>query len=94
MPSKPINFKAVPGDRSVKLTWWAPQSNGGSPITRYEIDGSSQWCSQWAALNKEKTVSNLANGIACTFKLRAVNAVGSSAWAKVGPVTPFAPPVS
>jgi len=37
VPSQPLNVNATPGDKQVVLTWDAPASNGGSPITNYTI---------------------------------------------------------
>src|SRR5207245_8353453 len=37
LPTAPQNLEAVPGDAQVSLSWQAPSSNGGSPITNYKI---------------------------------------------------------
>src|SRR2546421_9246259 len=36
-PSAPTNLVATAGNAQVGLTWQAPSSNGGSPITNYRI---------------------------------------------------------
>src|SRR5439155_1619055 len=36
-PSAPQNLEAVAGDANVGLSWQAPASDGGSPITNYQI---------------------------------------------------------
>src|SRR5947199_4514779 len=36
-PSAPQNLEAVAGDGNVGLSWQAPASDGGSPITNYQI---------------------------------------------------------
>src|SRR2546421_3222621 len=36
-PTAPQGLGASPGDATVTLTWSAPSSNGGSPITNYRI---------------------------------------------------------
>src|SRR5207253_10404245 len=36
-PSAPTNLVATGGNAQVGLTWQAPASNGGSPITNYRI---------------------------------------------------------
>src|SRR5207245_2437165 len=41
MPSAPQNLQATAGAGNVTLSWQAPSSNGGSPITNYKIYRSS-----------------------------------------------------
>lgn len=37
VPSAPQNLQATSGDAQVTLTWEAPSSDGGSPVTNYRI---------------------------------------------------------
>src|SRR5207249_3207565 len=37
VPSAPRSLSAVPGDGLIGLTWLAPSSDGGSPITTYNV---------------------------------------------------------
>src|SRR5439155_7826928 len=37
IPSVPQNLQATAGIGNVTLTWQAPSSNGGSPVTNYNI---------------------------------------------------------
>src|SRR5438309_9192559 len=37
VPSPPRQLNATPGDAQITLTWLAPSSDGGSPITQYKI---------------------------------------------------------
>ena len=80
VPGAPTIGTATPDNQQVNLTWSAPASNGGSPITNYIITSSP------SAGNSPVTVGNvlagsvtgLTNGTAYTFTVVAVNAVGSS----------------
>jgi titin len=78
VPAAPGNFNASPGDSQVALTWTAP-SDGGSPITRYEVSSNngSSWVT--ASSNSNHTFTGLNNGTSYTFKVRAVNAIGNGA---------------
>ncbi|MDE0335736.1 MAG: fibronectin type III domain-containing protein [Defluviicoccus sp.] len=81
-PSAPQSLEAEPGDGEVKLTWAAPSSNGGSPVTGYEYrhaEGSTvadetAWTSVGTALTV--TIGSLTNDTQYAFEVRAVNAVG------------------
>ncbi|MCL2496091.1 MAG: S8 family serine peptidase, partial [Clostridiales bacterium] len=72
-PSAPLNFKATPGDRQVDLSWEAPSSDGGSPITDYQVskDNGLTWVS--ASGKTAYSFTGLINGTTYTFKVRAKN---------------------
>ena len=63
-------------------------SDGGSPITGYGVDYSSDGGSTWttavapsaAMTAKSYTVTGLTNGTAYVFRVGAANAVGTGAW--------------
>lgn len=87
VPSAPT-LKAVaagPQTSSMTLRWTAPSSSGGSPITAYTVEWSSDSGSTWSqpavfpalALSQVATCGAPATGT-CSFRIRAVNAVGSS----------------
>ena len=75
-PGVPQTLRWVPGDGQVTLSWAAPSSDGGSAVTRYEyeIDDSGTWLD--VGLDRQVTVTGLANGRQYTVAVRAVNAIG------------------
>jgi hypothetical protein len=78
-PGAPQNFTATPGDTQVTLNWTAPESDGGSAITEYEVskDDGASWTG--VGLNTTYTFTGLINGTTYTFKVRAVNSKGPGA---------------
>lgn len=89
-PSAPSAVAATPGDRSATVTWTAPASHGGSPITHYVVTASPGNSSATVpATATTGTVARLSNGTAYRFTVSAVNAVGTSpASAQSAAVTP------
>ena len=80
----------VSGDGQVTVSWSAPQSDGGSPITGYTVTSSSG--GSWATLNTSLTVTGLANGQEYSFTVAANNAAGAGPMSQASPrVTPQAP---
>jgi hypothetical protein len=82
-PSAPQNFKAAPGDGRVEISWEAPLSDGGSPITGYEVssDGGYTWMP--ASGSAGHAFTGLENNAKYTFKFRAVNANGTGVEATI-----------
>ena len=87
-PSAPRNLRATAADRSVKLSWTAPSSDGGRDITGYEFrskdadEDDGQWMNDdaWSPISDSDDsttsheVSGLTNGTAYIFQVRATNA--------------------
>ena len=78
-PGPPSNLTAVGGDGQVVLSWDAPSSDGGAEIMDYEyrIDRRNPWTST-GSTETTHTVTDLVNGTAYTFEVRAVNRRGRS----------------
>lgn len=93
VPSAPTSVTAVAGSTIATVSWTAPSSNGGAPITSYVVTSSpgGYTCSTTGATSC--TVTGLTNGTSYTFTVVAINANGSSlASAPSGPVTPYTVP--
>jgi hypothetical protein len=84
----------------VTVEWTAPGSDGGSPITGYEIapvvDGAACAICEGAESVSSTTftldIPAMAEGVGNSFAVQAVNAVGASAWTYPSP--PAATPIS
>ena len=89
VPDAPTNLLAVGGDGQVVLTWDAPEDDGGTAITDYEvrIDQTGEWISI-GSTDTTHTVTGLVNGTAYAFQVRAVNAAGNSAPSNQTEATP------
>ncbi|HEV2954219.1 MAG TPA: fibronectin type III domain-containing protein, partial [Candidatus Dormibacteraeota bacterium] len=77
-PSPPTQVAAIwSGAGQATITWGAPASDGGSPITGYQValDNSAFPSPQGAFV-----WTGLRGGRSYTFGVRAVNAVGVSDW--------------
>ena len=87
-PGAPRSLRATAADRSVRLTWTAPSSDGGRDITGYEYrskdadvdDGQWMDVDAWNAISgsDDSTTSHdldsLTNGTTYIFQVRATNA--------------------
>ncbi len=97
VPGAPTAVTAVPGNATARVTWTAPASTGGSPITNYHVDvfqaGVMQpGLGQDAGTATAWTVTGLTNGVAYRFTVIAQNSVGSSPRSVASAVvTPTAP---
>ena len=80
VPDAPMNLVAEATDAAVKLTWDAPEDDGGAAITDYEyrINRRNPWISI-GSTDTTHTVTGLINGTEYVFEVRAVTAAGSSA---------------
>ncbi len=88
-PATPSDIGASAGDQSVSVSWTAP-SDGGSPITSYDVrystDGGTTWTSAGVAYTSSPAVvSGLANGTSYVFDVAAINGVGASSYSTASP---------
>ena len=87
-PEAPASLMAMPGDDEVRLAWGPPESDGGTPILRYEYrlkEGRGEF-GEWTPIADSApgevnatgyTVDELGNGTVYVFEVRAVNLVGN-----------------
>ncbi|MDP3971384.1 MAG: fibronectin type III domain-containing protein, partial [Candidatus Nanopelagicales bacterium] len=102
VPKAPGTPSATTGDGQVDLSWTAPDSDGGSPVTGYKVQAKPATGGDWAdtadtdgkTTDPKATIKNLANGTGYVFRVLAVNAAGDGAWSETSTaVTPKAPEV-
>ena len=77
VPDAPTEVGAVGGDGSATVTWTAPASDGGRPLTGYTVTASDG--STVSTQATSVVFSGLANGTTYVFTVRAHNTVGDSA---------------
>lgn len=94
-PTAPSALTAMAGSLSAQLSWTAPTANGGSPITGYAVETSTDGGNTWSApamtgsTGTSYTVSGLNGGHSYVFRVAAVNAAGTGAYsAASGAVVP------
>ena len=96
-PPGPPVLRAEAGNGQVLLSWTAPASTGGAPLLGYHYrESHAGGTTIWHEFEKSWSpflVSNLRNGTAYTFELRAYNRAGAGAVADTV-VTPAGPPLA
>ena len=95
-PGSPTGLGATAGPGQVGLSWTAPSSNGGSPITGYEIwrGTTSGGEALVTTVGNQTTFTNtgLTNGTTYYYKVAAVNAVATGALSGEASATPITTP--
>ncbi len=78
-PTAPLNPTATAGDARATITWAAPASSGGSPITGYTITSTTSGHTRTVGPGaRSVTLTALTNGTGYTFQITATNALGTS----------------
>src|SRR5207245_1533224 len=85
-PSTPTGLTATTVSASqVNLSWTAPSDNGGSAITGYKIERSTDGGTTWSTIvpnsgsaSTAYSDTGLAHGVTYAYKVSAVNSVGTS----------------
>ncbi|MBU8711156.1 fibronectin type III domain-containing protein [Brevibacillus parabrevis] len=94
VPSAPLDVMAEAEDGQAKVSFHAPENDGGSPILSYtvtaRVDGTATSITQ-SGDSSPIIVTGLTNGMTYTFTVEATNKVGNSVpSAPSNPVTPKA----
>ncbi len=98
-PQPPTGLTATATSSSqINLSWTAPSSNGGSAITGYKIERSTNAGSTWSTIvaNSASTSTaysdtGLAASTAYTYRVSAINSVGTSSPSNTASATTTAP---
>ncbi len=91
-PGAPTGVTAVAGNGQASVSWLAPVSDGGAPITRYTVTSSPGARTCTTASGLSCAVTGLSNGTGYTFTVTATNGAGTGvASAASATVTPDGP---
>ncbi len=92
VPTAPTGLAPAVSDGQVTLTWVAPTSTGGLPLTEYVVtDGSGNTATK-APGSSTHTFSGLTNGTGYSFIVKAKNALGFSQSTSFSLATPVSVP--
>jgi hypothetical protein len=101
VPGAATSITAAATDLSVNLSWTAPASDGGSPVTgyrvEYSINAGANWSAQTANTGSSATTATftgLTAGESYLFRLYTFNAVGNSVVSTVSNSVDIVAPVS
>ena len=93
-PSAPTALTTTPGDKFVTLGWVAPSSNGGSAITTYVVEQSTDgtsWSESLRTTALTATVTGLTPRVTYRFRVAAVNVVGTGSFSGIVSGVPSGP---
>ena len=96
-PSEPRNVNAIAGNNQVTLTWQAPSSDGGSPVTNYRIyrgvapGGETVLTTVGNVFTYTDTA--VTNGQTYYYRVSAISAAGEGPKSNEVSATPNLPPV-
>jgi hypothetical protein len=79
-PGAPTAVTATTGDKAARVSWTAPASDGGSLVTGYVAKATPGGKTCTATTDTNCVITGLKDGTSYTFRVRATNALGSSAW--------------
>src|SRR5438046_1968360 len=95
-PSAPQNLAATGGNAQVTLTWQAPASDGGSPITNYKIYRGLAPTTETLLTTVGNVLTytdrSVTNGVTYYYQVSAVNGAGEGPRSNEASATPSPPP--
>ena len=88
VPSDPTGLAATPSGRTlIQLSWTAPSDNGGSSVTGYQIEWSSDGISNWADVEDDTESAattyidrGLTAGTTRHYRVSAINTTGTGTY--------------
>lgn len=87
VPDAPQSLSGTPWNGAAALSWSAPSSDGGTPITSYNVYRNGTLLASVPG-NTTFNATGLSNGVSYSFTVKAVNAVGEGAASNSAGVTP------
>ena len=100
-PEAPTIAGVTPGNAMLMVTWAAPDSNGGSVVTGYDVrhklSSAQDIAENWTGVantgdDLSHTIGSLANGTSYDVQVRAVNVAGDGAWSATSAGAPVETP--
>jgi sugar lactone lactonase YvrE len=94
VPGPPTNVTATAGSAQASVTWSAPVSDGGAPISNYSVqystDGGASWstATMCTGLATSCKVTSLTNVSSYLFRVLAANVIGTGDPSTPSAVTP------
>ncbi|MDD1755403.1 MAG: fibronectin type III domain-containing protein, partial [Methanomassiliicoccales archaeon] len=97
LPSEPQYLMGTPGNQNVLLTWQPPSTEGGIPITSYNVYRGEDLGSMVMIANVNTTTyldQGLVNGIHYCYAVSALNAAGEGVRSSVASAKPLTTPAA
>jgi fibronectin type 3 domain-containing protein len=89
-PGAPSGLTATAGNTQVSLSWQAPGSDGGAPITGYRVYQGTSRTPVASVAGTSATVPGLSNGTTYSYTVTAVNQAGEGPASGAASATPAA----
>lgn len=86
LPAAPTGVTGTAGNAQATVSWTAPTVSAQTPVTDYTVQYSSNNGSSWTTFSRSAstatsaTVTGLTNGTSYTFRVAAVNGVGTGSY--------------
>ena len=96
-PGAPTGLGATASNEQITLSWSAPSSTGGAAISNHVVERRTGSTGTWSTVTHSAaitgtnyTVTGLTNGTTYSFRVSAINSVGTGAMSNVASATPAA----